>query len=262
METMQVKKTLKFKGRRRLSNYSKVRFLISLHKESSAWETLTLIINIDKRILALGFISCCFEGSMYIFVFYWSAAMKSAHAYSANLVDQHEAANIPFGLIFAAFMASMMLGSLIFTYLSSSLSASSRLSSIREFVSPSTLVAFANAGAAASLIFAVLIRTETLTFWAFCFFEACTGIYFPAMGAQRAMIVDDGVRAKIYGILRIPLNIFVVVALTTTKEGDVHRDIVFLCCAGLLVLSSLVSVYILREGHTDSASISCEERQE
>jgi hypothetical protein len=123
---------------------------MSLFTRNTVPGKLTLIVNTDKRILALGCVSCCFEGSMYIFVFFWSAAMKSAHAYSANLVDQHETANIPFGIIFATFMASMMLGSLAFTYLSSSLLASSRLASLREFVSPSTLVALANAGAAAS----------------------------------------------------------------------------------------------------------------
>jgi FtsH-binding integral membrane protein len=74
------------------------------------------------------------------------------------------------------------------------------------------------------------------------------------MGARRAMIVDDGVRAKIYGILRIPLNIFVVVALTTTTEGDAHRNMVFLCCAALLVLSSMVSIYILKEEYNADAA--------
>ena len=64
------------------------------------------------------------------------------------------------------------------------------------------------------------------------------------------MVVDDGVRAKIYGVLRIPLNIFVVVALTTTIEGDAHRDQVFICCSGLLLLSSLTSIYILGDEKT------------
>jgi hypothetical protein len=186
---------------------------------------------------------------MYIFVFYWSAAMKSAHANSTHTADNRAAAEIPFGIIFATFMASMMLGSLGFTYISSTWSTLSRFSSIREFLSLSVLVALANAGAAVSLVVTVL-RNEALTFWAFCFFEICTGIYFPSIGAKRAMVVDDGVRAKIYGVLRIPLNIFVVVALTTTVEGDANRDFVFMCCAGLLLLSSLASIYFLKEEKT------------
>jgi hypothetical protein len=52
------------------------------------------------------------------------------------------------------------------------------------------------------------------------------------------------------------LNTFLVVALTTMIEGDAHRYQVFICCAGLLLLSGLVSVYILGEGRT--ADPSCE----
>jgi hypothetical protein len=146
---------------------------------------------------------------MYIFVFYWSAAMKSAHANSTHTADNRAAAEIPFGIIFATFMASMMLGSLGFTYISSTWSTLSRFSSIREFLSLSVLVALANAGAAVSLVVTVL-RNEALTFWAFCFFEICT----------------------------------------TTVEGDANRDFVFMCCAGLLLLSSLASIYFLKEEKT------------
>jgi hypothetical protein len=67
-----------------------------------------------------------------------------------------------------------------------------------------------------------LIKSETLTFWCFCMFEACIGIYYPCMGALRGRIVGDGVRAKVYGFLRIPLNFFVVVLLCLTKEGSYH----------------------------------------
>lgn len=39
------------------------------------------------------------------------------------------------------------------------------------------------------------------------------------MAYQKGKIIGDGVRANVYGIMRIPLNIFVVVVLSTTKEG-------------------------------------------
>ena len=115
------------------------------------------------------------------------------------------------------------------------------------------LVALASGGGLASLLVAALQRIESLTFWAFCFFEACIGVYFPSMGAQWAMVIDDGARAEIYNILRIPLNIFAVVALTTTIEGDSHRDQVFVCCAGLLLLSSLILAYWLKEEQSNLA---------
>ncbi|EQK98084.1 major facilitator superfamily domain containing protein 5 [Ophiocordyceps sinensis CO18] len=196
----------------------------------------------DKRVLLLGLISCCFEGSMYIFVFLWSAAMQSAHGHSttatasAGKSDAHSPDGIPFGLIFATFMAAMMLGSQAFTYMSTrSISWTSR-------PSPDMLLTLAATVASISLVSTVLLKQETLTFWAFCLFEASLGIYFPAVGAQRAMLVGDGERAKTYGILRIPLNMFVVLSLATMVEGDSHRDMLFILCGGLLLLASLAAV--------------------
>jgi MFS transporter, MFS domain-containing protein family, molybdate-anion transporter len=68
------------------------------------------------------------------------------------------------------------------------------------------------------------------------------------MGAQKGRIVDDGVRANIYGVLRIPLNIFVVVAPTTTTEGGEHRDRVFVFCGGLLLAASVGAGWLLEDG--------------
>jgi hypothetical protein len=62
-------------------------------------------------------------------------------------------------------------------------------------------------------------RDERVTLWCFCIFELCCGVYYPAMGSLKSKLVEDGSRASIYGILRIPLNVFVVLALSTTKEG-------------------------------------------
>ncbi len=40
------------------------------------------------------------------------------------------------------------------------------------------------------------------------------------MGNLKEKIVDDGVRAKVYGALRVPLNVFVVVGLGLTRDGN------------------------------------------
>lgn len=104
-----------------------------------------------------------------------------------------------------------------------------------------------------------LCKDERLTFWCFCLFEVCCGMYFPLMALQRGQIIEDSVRARLYGWMRIPLNVFVVICLATTKEGMYipevetptsltatigfeHRDFVFTICAGLLMtgITSLV----------------------
>jgi hypothetical protein len=64
------------------------------------------------------------------------------------------------------------------------------------------------------------------------------GMYFPSIGYLKGKVVEDGVRARVYGVLRIPLNIFVVVSLALVKEGEAYRRGVFLACGGLLVAVS------------------------
>lgn len=77
------------------------------------------------------------------------------------------------------------------------------------------------------------------------------------MASLKGKLVDDGLRASVYGMLRIPLNVFVVLALSTTKEGEItlgclhirftdnavgekHRDLVFTTCSALLVVAAVV----------------------
>jgi len=60
------------------------------------------------------------------------------------------------------------------------------------------------------------------------------------MAHQKERIVDDGVRANIYGILKVPFNLFVVIGLSLTQEGEQHRDIMFMICGSIMLLSGLV----------------------
>jgi hypothetical protein len=176
----------------------------------------------DKRILTIGLASCFFEGSMYLFVFFWTPALKSTRELLTPGSD------LPFGMIFASFMGAVMLGSLLFNFLVTSWS----------FVSPGRFLTVIFALASSALLVTVICKEERLTFWSFCIFEACVGMYFPSIGYLKGKIIEDGVRARVYGMLRIPLNVFVVVALSLTKEGmscDVPS--LGLCIANTLGLS-------------------------
>lgn len=67
-------------------------------------------------------------------------------------------------------------------------------------------------------------RDERITLWSFCVFELCCGVYYPVMASIKGKLIDDSSRASVYTVLRIPLNAFVVLALSTTKEGkDITR---------------------------------------
>lgn len=172
----------------------------------------------DPRILALGLTTTLFEGSMYLFVFFWSPALIS----SRNVADNN--APPPFGIIFSCFMCAMMLGSLI----SSAIMPGTSHDAARLMLTILALASYA-------LLIPVLQRMEIVTFWSFALFEVCVGLYFPTMSRLKSEIVEDGVRAKIYGLMRAPLNMFVVIALGVTKDGDAHRSRVFTVVGALLL---------------------------
>ena len=55
------------------------------------------------------------------------------------------------------------------------------------------------------------------------------------MGSLKNQLITDGNRGKVYGLLRLPLNVFVVVGHSLAEDGDRHRERVFLVCSGLLL---------------------------
>ena len=157
---------------------------------------------------------------MYLWIFFKFPTLRLAHQLSGKGSD------LPFGMIFAGLMCTMMLGSMFFTWYSA-------LPQGPWVVSPSVLLMFSLLVAAWCFLVPVLIHNEAITFWCFCIFEMCCGIYFPTMGKLKEKIIDDGVRAKVYGVLRVPLNVFVVVGLGLTKDGkqlpsllEVHRPLI------------------------------------
>ncbi|KAI0113372.1 DUF791-domain-containing protein [Daldinia grandis] len=180
-------------------------------KTSKLWSTLK-----QPSILALGFASTMFEGSMYLFVFFWTPTLKSV---------QKSTGELPYGYIFSSFMASSMAAALIFNIVMQK----------RPFKYSRLLVGIL---LAANFCFVKLAgpKTEDATFWLFCLFEACVGMYWPCTGYLKGRLVDDDVRAKVYSILRIPLNIFVVVALTIAGDSQ-HFGKVFSTCSMLLTAS-------------------------
>ncbi|KAK0709672.1 hypothetical protein B0T26DRAFT_874691 [Lasiosphaeria miniovina] len=176
-------------------------------KDKQLWTVLT-----SPKVLSLGLASTVFEGSMYMFVFFWTPALKSARASSSPEID------LPYGVIFASFMAAALAASLAFGMATPATTTAARHAHL--------LVAIL--GTAAACFFLVSSRTvaaaaatssEQTTFWIFCLFEATVGMYWPCIGCLRGAVVDDAVRARVYGVLRVPLNIFVVVSLLLTRAG-------------------------------------------
>lgn len=178
----------------------------------------------DRRVWGLGLTQTFFEGTMYLFVFFWSAALKSARSRAGSEEE------LPFGIIFASFMCSMMAGSAFFSL------------GVTKHTKESTSVVLMLVVLTVSCCMsaAVMISDEYVLFWVLCMVELCIGAYFPSMGYLKSQVVEDGVRGRVYSVLRLPLNLFVVVAHSLDQEGDAHRNHVFFICAGLLMVSFFV----------------------
>ncbi|KXH35742.1 major facilitator superfamily transporter [Colletotrichum nymphaeae SA-01] len=178
----------------------------------------------DMRILSLGLTSTFFEGAMYLFVFFWSAALKSARTKAGS--DEE----LPFGLIFSSFMCAMMAGSSFFSLYTKTHSKETT----------SLILMLVVLVVSCCLSGAVVLDNEKLLFWALCMVEASIGAYFPSMSFLKSQVVEDGVRGRVYSLLRLPLNVFVVVAHSLDEEGDGHRNAVFMTCAALLMMSFFI----------------------
>ena len=153
---------------------------------------------------------------MYLFVFIWVPALQECSITPTS---------IPLGYVFSAFMISMMLGSLFYTFITlhwhrpppphlqhtRSVSVSSTLSTASSAATPdSTLTLHAKLSslvcAVSALAFAASVsagrtkgegNAEMVKFWAFCLFEACVGIYYPVQGMLRGSLIANEHRATV-----------------------------------------------------------------
>lgn len=153
--------------------------------------------------MTLGLTVAFFEGVMFLFIFYKTPALTTARV----LGGKNDLP--PFGMIFACLMSAMMSGSMLFTLVNSSQKVWVCAGIL------STVVALASC----CLLVVPLSQREMIIFWAFCLYEACIGLYYPSMGFLKGTIVEDGDRGKIYSAMRLPLNAFVIAALSLTQEG-------------------------------------------
>lgn len=119
---------------------------------------------------------------MYLFVFLWVPALQ--------VVSLREG-DLPFGIIFSAFMCCMSLGSVIY-----GISTDAAGSAIKHNASLASITCLV---AALALVTSAISDTLAIRFWAFCVFEATVGMYFPIMGTLRGSIIPDETRASVRG---------------------------------------------------------------
>lgn len=204
----------------------------------------------DYKVWILSFVSCCFEGTMFLLVFFWPSALQEAHNLgSGSDVDSD---SIPHGVVHGTFMASMVLGALLFNTLTNYTGKSSGsrkcFSGTSKLLRPTPLLCAALVLGSLGFLGAALCRDELRIFIVFLALELCSGMYIPSMAYHRSVIVNDKHRTGTYGLMKIPLFLFVIGALCTTTATDRtgHQQRVFLLCSALLLLASIAAMLGLR----------------
>lgn len=128
---------------------------------------------------------------MYLFVFVWVPSLQEASPSFPTVA-------LPLGYIFSSFMISMMLGSLLYTAVTSYIPppsvGSHNESSLTLHAKLSSLVC---ALSALALALSTRSQSEHVRFWAFCAFEACVGMYYPVQGMLRGTLISNEYRATV-----------------------------------------------------------------
>lgn len=127
---------------------------------------------------------------MYLFVFLWVPALQ---------IVSHREEDLPFGIIFSAFMCCMSFGSLVYSNASRS---GPRESPVRRHASLASITCVIAAGA---LVVSAVSERLRYRFWAFCLFEVTVGMYFPILGTLRGHLIPDESRASVSAAPKLAL---------------------------------------------------------
>ena len=150
----------------------------------------------EQKLQALGICQSLFEGCLFVWVFYWTPCLSS--------VDQRQ--QIPIGLVFSCFMASLMVGGVLTETIP---------------IGTSPLIAHL-VSVGAMILAAVTHDNKLIVFLAFVVFEGVAGLYFGAHGTLRSAHIEETSRSAVMNMFRVPLNIFVIVFL---QYSVAHRNV-------------------------------------
>jgi MFS family permease len=177
------------------------------------------LIRSDSRIAALGAAQSCFEGAMYTFVFMWTPALKTELEKVADEAGDSsvETTSQYLGLIFAVFMVSVMVGSSVFSLLSTSKAETMK---IPLYLHGAAFVAMA--------LITIFLENKFIVYCMFLVFETSVGLFYPAYGVIKSEKIPEDIRSAVMNIFRIPLNLFVVLLLLKIKYFS--SETVFAIC--------------------------------
>ena len=178
----------------------------------------------DGLLLTIMIVSAATESAMYAFVIEWTPALTVGDV------------SPPHGLVFSCFMISYMAGSILFGLLPLSPA---------HLLIVFSLTSLSAVGATFFLFHSGIAATTSGVFVVFlCLsaFEAGLGGYMAAIATLKAAYVPDDIRATVYNLFRVPLNLIVVVINVVSLSSE----FTFLACTCLMSIAVLGAVVIAR----------------
>lgn len=183
-------------------------------------------------VLVLCAVHTLFESTVLIFIFVWTPLF----IHSKPVLGYR----ISYGGVYAAFMASALLGSVTYRVIQ------------RRFV-PTQILLYSSALSLLALVLVVLTIPSSVTDWTislfdallilFCLFEYAVGSYLPAMNKLQIELLPAEHRSSLLALLRIPLTITSCCGMLFLHYGTSDWQIVVMGCI-LLSLSTLSALLL------------------
>jgi len=212
---------------------------------TSCMEGLRIIFK-DENIFMLGIMQSILESCMYIFVFMWTPVLDVPSR------------PLPLGMVFACFMVCIMVGSSLYSILSSrGNSPEEVLKYCLLMISISMAVCCFTAGPGASLI------QTMVSFGAFLILEVAIGMYFPVISYLRSQVIPESHRANVMNWFRVPMNIVTCGALLCLHVDAISQDkrIMFVACFLLALSGYLICNKFIRAFRASQALKSVESEE-
>jgi len=191
---------------------------------SSCMEGARIIFS-NQVILLLGIIQSLLESCMYIFVFLWTPVLDNG--------------STPLGMVFSCFMVCIMVGSSIFTILTSKGYTEQHILKLCLYlIAGAMAVCCVTAGPEKNPLY------TGLSFVAFLVLEVGIGMYFPTISFLRSQVIPESHRANVMNWFRVPMNCVTCGALLCLRVKSISDDkrVVFAFC----LLLSLIGVLCCR----------------
>jgi len=190
----------------------------------------------DSRVLRVGIIQGLTMGSLQIFVFLWSPALRNLSQHAAEgLLGLDSQGEPAYGLIFGAFMAAGVVGgfiapyvrkatTLLLTPLAKSCTATVTIEGEGEIrpMAVEFLAAFCYLMCAGLLLTPSIVSSDgalsfTISLGAFMMYEFMIGIYTPCEGVIRSIYIPSDARCSMMTLPRIIVNVAVSLGVISTK---------------------------------------------